>query len=159
MAPRSFIDEYMASFQPLFEKAFEVSEFNLVLSLLAIRGVSDAGWDAYEDTEDLFEEVYKQQNKFKRSLQLNMNLWLYTHLIECSEQYELIANLVKTTKGEDYVIANHVNKDFANLKVGQKIDRLKSIAKNTEFSDIYMPFKKTFNSRFRNAIGHADLRN
>lgn len=151
-----FLQEYLAIFEPVFKKAYETSEFNLIMSLLAIRGSSDTGWEPYENTEDVFEEVYKQQKKFKHSLQMNMNLWLYTHLVECSEHYELLANLIKTIKGEDYIIANHVNKNFVNLKVGEKIDRLKSIANGTGYDNVYEPFKKTFDSRFRNAIGHGD---
>lgn len=151
-----YLQDYLEVFEPLFKKAYETSEFNLIMSLLAIRGVSDEGWEPYENTEDLFEEVYKQQKKFKRSLQFNMNLWLYAHLVECSEHYELLANLINTIKGKDYIIANHVNKNFVNLKVGEKIDRLKSIARGTEHKDVYQPFKQTFNSRFRNAIDHAD---
>ena len=151
-----FLQEYLDIFEPVFRKAFETSEFNLIMSLLAYRGESDAGWDPYENTEDVFEEAYKQQKKFKRSLKINMNLWLYAHLVECSEHYELLANLIKTIKGEDYNIANHVNRNFVNLKVREKINRLKSIARGTNYENVYEPFDKTFNARFRNAIGHAD---
>lgn len=151
-----FIKQYQNIFQPLFEKAFDVSEFNLIMSLLAFRGMSDDGWNPYENTRDIFEKIYENQKKFSGSMQINMHLWLYLHLIECSEHYELVANLLNTVKGKDYVIANHKNRDFVNLKVEQKIDRLASIARKTEFSDVTEPFKQTFNARLRNAIGHAD---
>jgi hypothetical protein len=151
-----FVKEYQEILQPLFEKALEVSEFNLIMSLLAFRGMSDGGWDPYENTQDVFEEIYKNQKKFSGSLQFNMHLWLYLHLIECSEHYELVANLINTTKGKDYVIANHRNRNFVNLKVEQKINRLKAIARGTDFTNVAEPFEKTFNARFRNAIGHAD---
>lgn len=151
-----FVKEYQDIFQPLFEKALEVSEFSLIMSLLAFRGMSDDGWNPYENTRDIFEEIYKNQKKFSGSLQFNMHLWLYLHLIECSEHYELVANLINTTKDKDYVIANHRNRNFVNLKVEQKIDRLKSIAKGTVFANAAEPFEKTFNARLRNAIGHAD---
>lgn len=151
-----FIEEYMAIFQPLFEKAFEVSEFNVIMTILAIRGMTDDGWSPFENTEDVFEEVYKQQSKFRGSLGFNINLWMYLHLIECSEHYEIVANLINIIKGSNYTIANHKNKNFANLKVEQKIGRLKSIAKGTDFENVAEPFDSTFNSRFRNAIGHAD---
>lgn len=151
-----FIKEYQDIFQPLFEKALEVSEFNLIMSLLAFRGMSDDGWNPYENTRDIFEEIYKNQRKFSGSLQFNMHLWLYLHLIECSEHYELVANLINITKDKDYVVANHKNRHFVNLKVEQKTDRLKSIAKGTDFTNVAEPFEKTFNARLRNAIGHAD---
>jgi hypothetical protein len=151
-----FVEEYMAIFEPLFQKAFEISEFNLIMTMLAVRGVSDDGWNPFENTEDVFEEVYKQQNKFRGSLGFNINLWMYLHLIECSEHYEIVANLLNTVKGKDYLVANHVNKKFANLKVEQKIDKLKSIARGTDFENIAVPFEETFDNRFRNAIGHGD---
>ncbi|CAN5714584.1 hypothetical protein BH23PAT2_BH23PAT2_07420 [soil metagenome] len=151
-----FVEEYMAIFEPLFQKAFEVSEFNLIMTMLAVRGVSDDGWNPFENTEDVFEEVYKQQSKFRGSLGFNINLWMYLHLIECSEHYEIVANLLNTVKGEDYLVANHVNKKFANLKVEQKIDKLKSIARGTDFENVAVPFEETFDNRLRNAIGHGD---
>lgn len=151
-----YVKEYQEIFRPLFEKALEVSEFNLIMSLLAFRGASDDGWNPYENTEAIFEEIYKKQKKFSGVLQFNMHLWLYLHLIECSEHYELIANLVNITKDGDYNIANHKNRNFVNLKVEEKIIRLKKIAKGTPFENVSEPFEKTFNGRFRNAIGHAD---
>ncbi len=151
-----FVEEYMAIFEPLFQKAFEVSEFNLIMTMLAVRGVSDDGWNPYENTESVFEEVYKQQGKFRGSLGFNINLWMYLHLIECSEHYEIIANLLNTVKGKDYIVANHVNKKFSNLKVEQKIDKLKSIARSTNFENVSLPFEETFDNRLRNAIGHGD---
>ncbi len=151
-----FVEEYMEVFEPLFKKAFDVSEFNVIMTILAMRGMSDDGWDPFENTQNVFEEIYKQQRKFRGSLGFNINLWTYLHLIESSEHYEIIANLVNTVKGEDYIIANHRNKKFANLKVEQKIDRLKSIARGTDFENVYQPFESAFDARFRNAIAHGD---
>ena len=151
-----FVEEYMEAFEPLFKKAFDVSEFNVIMTILAMRGMSDGGWDPFENTQDVFEEICKQQRKFRGSLGFNINLWTYLHLIESSEHYEIIANLVNTVKGKDYIIANHKNKKFANLKVEQKIDRLKSIARGTDFENVYQPFKSAFDARFRNAIAHGD---
>lgn len=151
-----FVEEYMEAFEPLFKKAFDVSEFNVIMTILAMRGMSDGGWDPFENTQDVFEEICKQQRKFRGSLGFNINLWTYLHLIESSEHYEIIANLVNTVKGKDYIIANHKNKKFANLKVEQKIDRLKSIARGTDFENVYQPFESAFDARFRNAIAHGD---
>lgn len=152
----SFVEEYMAVFEPLFRKAFEVSEFNVIMTILAMRGVSDDGWEPFENTQAVFEEIYRQQRKFRGTLGFNINLWTYLHLIESSEHYEIIANLVNTVKGKDYVIANHKNKKFANLKVEQKIGRLKSVVRRTDFENVYQPFEAAFDGRLRNAIGHGD---
>ena len=146
----------MEAFEPLFKKAFDVSEFNVIMTILAMRGMSDGGWDPFENTQDVFEEICKQQRKFRGSLGFNINLWTYLHLIESSEHYEIIANLVNMVKGKDYIIANHKNKKFANLKVEQKIDRLKSISRGTAFENVYQPFESAFDARFRNAIAHGD---
>ena len=151
-----FVKEYEDIFRPLFEKAVEISEFDFIMSLIAFRGMSDDGWNPYENTQDVFEEIYKNQKRFSGSLQFNMHLWLYVHLIECSEHYELIANLLNTIQGKDYVIANHKNRNFVNLKVEQKIDRIRSFARGTDFINAVAPFENTFNARFRNAIAHAD---
>jgi len=151
-----YLKEYRGIFEPLFKEAKRKSEFNLIMSLLAIRGMSDAGWEPFENTEDVFAEVYRQNGRFKNSLRFNILLWLYVHLIECSEHYELVANLVKTIKDEDYIIANHKNKDYVNLRVSQKIDRLSRLSKGTGYENVVTPFKDAFSPRFRNAIGHGD---
>ena len=153
---KKFEQEYTDIFQHLFEAALETSEFNFVMTLLAIRGMSDVGWEPYENTVDVAQEVYNQQNKFEHNLRVNMNLWLYVNLIECSEQFELIANMLRTVKGEDYIIANHKDRNFVNLKLTSKIERLQKIAKDTGFEKVALPFQQSYNSRLRNAIGHGD---
>jgi hypothetical protein len=153
---RKYFNEYIDIFEPLFQAAFEKSQINLILSLLAWRGSSDDGWEPYENTVEVALEMRKQHKNLKRDLGMNMSLWVYVHLIESSEQYELIANLIKTTKGEDYNVSNQTNKNFVNLTVEQKIDRLTKIAVKTKFENVVEPFRLSFNSRFRNAIAHAD---
>ena len=153
---KKFEQEYIEIFEPLFDAAIGASEFNFVMSLLAFRGMSDAGWEPYENTVAVARQVHDEQDNFSPLLRLNMNLWTYVNLIECSEHFELIANMVRTVKGEDYIIANHKDRNFVNLKVTNKIARLAKIAKGTGFENIVLPFKETYNSRFRNAIGHGD---
>lgn len=153
---KKYLKEYRSIFEPLFKEAKKVSDFNLILSLLAIRGMSDSGWEPFDNTKDVFLEFYKQNSRMRHSLRPNMMLWMYIHLIECSEHFELIANLIKTSKGEDYVIANHKNRDYVNLKISQKIDRLTSLSRGTQFENITEPFSDVYDARLRNAIGHGD---
>jgi hypothetical protein len=153
---KKFEQEYLEIFQPLFEAAIEFSEFNFVMSLLAFRGMSDTGWEPYENTVVVAKQVHKEQDNFSPILRLNMNLWMYVNLIECSEHFELIANMLRTVKGEDYIIANHKDRNFVNLKITNKIARLAKIAKGTRLENVVFPFKESYNSRFRNAIGHGD---
>lgn len=151
-----FFKEYADIFEPMFKAAKGKSEFNLIMSLLAIRGMSDAGWEPFENTVDVADEVHRQQKKFKFNLRLNINLWAYVHMVECSEHFELVANLLRTIKGDDYVVANHKNRKYANLTVLQKIDRIKRVAAGTGFENVAEPFILSFDSRLRNAIGHGD---
>ncbi len=153
---QKYYQENMDTLKPLFEEAFEKSEFNVIMSLLAFRGASDAGWEPYENTEDVFDEMGRQQNNFRYSLKTNMMLLLYVHVVECAENYELISNLINTVQGNDYIIANNKNKNYVNLTVLEKISRLKSKVSRTNHSNVHRPFEKTFDSRFRNAINHAD---
>jgi len=153
---QKYYKENMDVLKPLFEEAFKKSEFNVIMSLIAVRGASDAGWEPYENTKDVFDEMGRQQNNFRYSLKTNMMLWLYVHLVECAENYELISNMINTIQGNDYIIANNKNKNYVNLTVLEKISRLKSKASKTNHKEVYKPFENTFDSRFRNAIGHAD---
>ena len=49
-----------------------------------------------------------------------------------------------------------MNKKYPKLKVEQKIDTLKSIAKGNDFENVSVPFEEAFDNRLRNAIGHGD---
>lgn len=152
----TYWEEYLSVFEPLFEAAFNKSEFNLVMSLLGIRSASDVGWDPFENSIEVMKQIGKIGVGFEEPLRFNLLLWQYAHMIEESELYELVANLLRTLKDEDYIIANHKNKHFVNLKVNEKITRLEKVATGTKFTNIIEPFKKSFDSNFRNSINHAD---
>jgi hypothetical protein len=155
---QKYAKQYLGIFEPLFQAAWEKSEFNLILTLLAIRGSSDWGWEPSENTIAVVEDWDKQQEKLRYSLRGNVNLWVYAHIIECAEHYELVANLINVAKGGEYLVANHKSKPprFQNLKIEQKIQRLEKIAKGTAFENVSKPFKDAFDLKLRNAIDHAD---
>jgi len=155
---RLFAEKYLEVFEPLFEAAEKVSEFDVILALLGIRGVQASGWDPFENTESVVEDLQKHQARLRHSVKANVNLWAYAHVIESSENYELVANLLEIAQGGNFKIANHRSKQptYKNLRVADKIARLTSMAKGTAFESISDPFKDVFDSKFRNALYHAD---
>lgn len=51
------LPRYLNIFDPLFERAQEADEFEFICSLLAIRGLESAGWDAYRSTLEAVEAM------------------------------------------------------------------------------------------------------
>src|SRR5436305_582137 len=97
------LPRYMTALDPAFIQARERSEFQFLLCLLRIRGVKDAGWEPYETTCRAVTSVcavHRQVEDYEAKQHLA--LWLYGHILEASEPYELLANLIAVAGGDGF---------------------------------------------------------
>ena len=88
--------------EELFEKAQETSEFEFIAALIRMRGIEDAGWDTFENTIDGIAGAYKAARVLQGEQRLNIMLWAYGQVVEASDHYEIIANMVNIAGGEPY---------------------------------------------------------
>lgn len=151
--------KYTNLIYPIFKKAKEIAEYEFISSLLAIRGLQGPGWDTFENTIKIFDSIspLKIKDEFSR---INLFLWVYGHIVEASEPYELFANFLRIIDGERFSINNFPEKDRGKYKVPQfpieKIENLKQLANKINMLDCLSPIIEIFNKDLRNSIFHSD---
>jgi len=159
--PPSYVEalpRYLSALDTAFERAKEVSEFNLLFSIFAIRGLQDAGWDPYETTTKaigIIKEVHDGDIGGEASRHLG--LWLYGHIMEASEPYEFLANLISVTTGGRFNNEHFPPRpNGAPLSPQIKINQLEEQAREAGLPNVIVPMRDAWDRDLRNAIFHAD---
>ncbi len=130
-----------------------------MFSLLGIRGLQGPGWDTFENTIQIFDSIspLKIKDEFSK---INLHLWVYGHIIEASEPYELYANFLRIIDGQRYANNNFPDKDRGKCKVHQfpieKIETLNKLASNYNLQNCLIPLNEIFDKDLRNSIFHSD---
>jgi hypothetical protein len=86
-------------------------------------------------------------------------LWSYGHIVEASEQYEIIANLIAISQGERFQIIFPPRKTRSGAREqtpGEKIKKIDEMAQATRMASVSLPLKEIWNRDLRNAIFHSD---
>ena len=148
---------------PLFSKAQEKSDFEFIFALLNFQGMHDAGWDAFETTQDIFETFHRLKSKIKyNDEQLHLFLVLYGLILEASYPYDLLCNLLRIISGDRY--SAFCFPDIKNSKSGrsrpmfasEKLNKIKGLAKTLNLETNIKPLDDIFDKDLRNAIFHSD---
>lgn len=161
--------DYLSSFiktlnevEPIFKKAKETSEFDLILSLLSVRSIQDAGWDTYETIRDIKETFLKIHKKlqYEGDIVGHFTLYLYGLIVEASEYYERLATVLEIADGKPYrtnVVTFTIDKNgnITHLKSKDKITKIKSLAKKINTS--LTLFDDFYDNHLRNAVFHCDF--
>ena len=157
----SYIDalpRYLTALEPAFARAQEASEFSFLSSIFAIRGMQDAGWDPYETTVRAIAAIKAiHDNNIDGEGNRHLGLWLYGHIMEASEPYEFLGNLIDVASGGRFLVARFPPRpNGAPLSPGVKIEHLETQALEAGMADVVLPMREAWNRDFRNAIFHAD---
>ena len=154
------IVKYLNCLEPLFEKAQKKSEFQFILTLLRVRGIQGAGEDPYENSVETIDTLMGLEKKIKSRARLNVFLWVYGHIIESSEPYEIIANLLNIRLGQNYRLFNF---PFIKIRYGyrpqypfEKIKYLEQLATKAQMPSVLEPIKEIIDRDLRNAVFHSD---
>ncbi|GGX95747.1 hypothetical protein GCM10007160_24210 [Litchfieldella qijiaojingensis] len=151
------LPRYCTALDPIFQRARDASEFNFLMSLFAIRGMQDAGWDPYETTVRAIESVRAVYNDLEGDAARHLLLWIYGHIMEASEPYELLANLLDVSEGGRFHVARFSSpRGRGPLSPDTKIRKLEEKAKEVGIPDAVVPMKEAWDRELRNAIFHAD---
>lgn len=155
--------QYLNSLDLLFCKAQKKSDFEFILTLLNIQGARDVGWNPFETTQDIFETFNKLKTKIKyNDEQLHLFLVLHGLILEASNFYDLLYNLLKVISGDRYSAFC-----FPDIKLGQgsktrpmsvseKIIKIQTLAKKLGLDENIKLLKDIFDKDLRNAIFHSD---
>ena len=100
---REAIPRYFNCLDPAFELARKRSECDFIFALLRVRGIMPAGWDPFETTAKAIPSLIQVMEGIEAlETRLHLSLWIYGHIVEASEPYEVMANLINIAKGGRY---------------------------------------------------------
>jgi len=160
-AYREALPRYLTALDSAFSRADQRSQFEFLLSLFRVRGLEDAGWDPYETTLRAIPAMYKAHDYIVERGEIeaarHLELWVYGHIVEASEPYELLANLVDVANGGRFKFDRFPPHPSGRPKSpGEKIQQLREMAVAAEMPGVVSPLQEIWNREFRNAIFHAD---
>lgn len=153
---------YLNQLEPLFKKAQKKDEFQFILTLLRFRGMQLTAHDPYENSIKAIDAIMDLEKKMKGHEKTNIFLWVYGHIIESSEPYETIANLLNILNGGGYKPWNFPKKpikkgkEYINLSPSEKINILDKMASPLGMSEVLSPIKEILDRDLRNAVFHSD---
>jgi hypothetical protein len=150
-------EKYLNTFGGLFQAAQAKDEFQFILSLLGIRGVQAAGWDAFENTVNAIDAVVRLHNETSDSTAAaHLRLWIYGHIVEASEPYELAANLLGIIDGGTFEAARFPDASGRPQSPGAKMSWIEQRATNVGLPRVAEPFASRWDRVLRNSIFHSD---
>src|SRR5207245_1417539 len=110
--------------------AKSVCEFEFIYTLLGFKGMQDLSWDPIETTRRIIPAVTKMYEKVEGyETQRHLALWTYGHIVEASEPYERLSNLIAVSRGERFKICRFPpHKGGRPQSPGEKIRQLDAMA-------------------------------
>jgi hypothetical protein len=154
--------------EKLFFKALSQRPFDTLCTVLRVGGMTDANWDAMEESIRAFEDcnwLLEKASERSEECALRLNLLMYCQAIEMTAAHEILMNLLRCCAGEPYLI-----EPFFHLRRVKKNDFMRYVppsakAKITEIKKTAQSIKETklveiidgfFNDGIRNAFSHSD---
>lgn len=170
--PKKEIDlriDYIPIFNALFSRAFEISPFDALCSMLRVDGISSANWDPFEESRKAFDDFnwmldISMENK-RYDCCYRIGLLNYCHAIEMTAPHEIIANILRSILKEGFVIDpfDHlVYRDKKKLfsyvppSAKRKFDHIKVLARKAGESGLVDKIDLFFDENIRNAFSHSD---
>jgi hypothetical protein len=101
------VPRYLNAFDPAFVRAAEADEAEFVKALLRIWSVQEAGWDPYETTLRAVPAMQKlhaliPEGDEWHEMSRHLALWTYGHVVEASEPYAMLADLLDIAGGGSF---------------------------------------------------------
>ena len=147
----------------LFEAAKGADEFDFACTLLRVRGMQSEGWDPFEETSRLVNDLVGLiEAPLDGHTRARLGLLLYSHLTEVDAVYAVVANLANITQGERYSLA-----PFDDLVVttrrGERLQpsatrvvkHLATLLRGAGYAPVAELLDWFFEPAIRNAFAHA----
>lgn len=168
-------EQYIELFRPLFLPADPVSNdiVRYFATLLRVLGTEDHGWDPYEESRAMLEDINgffsvllpaEHFNNPERT-HWRLGLILYSHIVEMDAPYEVIANLLRFKLGKGYspnpffqFLTDPEKKRIhkKGILTVRKIEIIKKLSDESN-SGLAGIFDEFYSNKLRNAIAHADF--
>lgn len=162
-------DRYLPTIHRLFERAFDTSPFEALCSILRVGGMSDEGWDPFEESRKAFDDfnwlLDKSNTERNEACSRRIALLMYCHAVEMTAVHEIITNCLRCLLNEQYIID-----PFQNLSRRKKKERfsyispsaknkfkfIKELALQAKESQLGEDIDSFFDENIRNAFSHSD---
>lgn len=151
------LPRYLTALDAAFVGARQRSEFQYILTLLRVRGVQDAGWDPFETTVAAMDSIrHLAATVTDYGTQRHLHLWTYGHLVEASEPYEIVYNMISVSNGGTFNVSCFPVRGGRPQTPEQKIKQIEALARSVGMPDLSLPLRERWDRDLRNAIFHAD---
>jgi len=145
----------------LFNNAKKVDEFEYCSTLLRIRGIEDHGWDPLCESDQLANQLMSLRNApLENAFKLRLSLFLYCHLTEMSNVYNITGNMLRVIMGERYVMNPFISELHNSNKTAKyptaKAARIKEWAELVGLESLGAIFELMLVKEVRNAFYHSD---
>jgi hypothetical protein len=149
---------YLNIFDTAYCRSLNKSEFELVSLLIRIRGMESSGWDPFESTQATVRAVRSAIDRVETfEAERTLQLWLYGHIVEASEPYEILMNLTRISDGERYhSYCFPRTRSGRPQNPGEKIRAIDEAAVKVRLPDLASPLREIWERDLRNAIFHSD---
>lgn len=150
---------YLTILDEVFAVAKSTNELEFLFSLFRVRGAQSPGWDPYQTTlESIPALVNCADTTENDTVARHLQLWIYGHILEASEPYELLANLLEVAGGRHYAWNTNfpAKNSGAPQSPGEKIRRVEALGFAAKLPDAAIPLKEIWDRRLRNAVFHSD---
>ncbi len=152
---------YLNRIKPLFDLAKGSNEFEYACTLIAYKSLQEPGWEPFDNTIEIFDSMNKLKDRTKDEFtKLNLIFWVYGHIVEASQPYELFANFFRIIDGEAYSINNFPDKQKGKYLVPQfpaeKIEKLVELSRKVNLETSLIPLNEVFDRELRNSIFHSN---
>jgi hypothetical protein len=148
---------YLTAFDEVFRAAEAQDSFQFIVSLLAVRGLQTGGWDAFENTVQAIDATVRLHNETSdAAAAAHLRLWIYGHIVEASEPYELVANLLDVADGGTFNVARFPDQNGRPQSPGAKMSWIEQRATKLNLPAVAAPFRERWDRDLRNGIFHSD---
>jgi len=166
------VPRYLNAFDPAFVRAAEADEAEFVKALLRIWSMQEAGWDPYETTlravpamQKLHVLIPEGDEWYETSRHLA--LWTYGHVVEASEPYAMLADLLDIAGGGYFQGTRfpvplrrprqaELRPPMRPQRRDEKVTELRRLAEAADLQDVLTPLDEVWDRQLRNAVFHAD---
>lgn len=152
-----------ATLAPLFDKARASDEFEFCCALLRIRGVQGPGWDPLRESMTLTQQILGFiQAPVESGARRRLSLFLYCHVTEIDDLYNIVANLLRIVRGKRctldpfHELPGPAGQQPTGYCLSPRIDKLCMLADAVGFGEVGQLFSRFFMRPVRNAFFHSD---
>lgn len=152
----------------LFEKAFNISSFDTLCTLLRPGAIHGAGWDVLDEADTTFTDFnwmldVAQKAKGKTTAR-RFALYYYCFLVEMTAIHETMINVLRCVTGQHYLafpfqyLSRRRKRDNRSIppSMAQKINAVTDLATQAGEADLAAKINCVFDETLRNAVAHSD---